>query len=197
MIWVLIFGAIFLQERLSLVKLLGVFLIFLGIALASFKKEGVGRLKSLWLRLWGQDKSLREKGIILSLVASFLAGFEALVIKYLLKHFSPSVVIFGARGVSAVCFLLIIKNLKPQLENLVKRKRGLILAHTLAGSAATFLFLWATSLAEVSRTVPITQSFSVLTVVAGIVLLKEQERLWQKILGGILAAIGVVLVKGS
>ncbi|GAI85520.1 unnamed protein product, partial [marine sediment metagenome] len=36
-----------------------------------------------------------------------------------------------------------------------------------------------------------------LTVLGGIVFLKERERVWQKILGGILAVIGVILVKGS
>ena len=196
-IWVLIFGVIFFQESLDLAKVLGVFSIFLGVTLAIFKKQKVSYLKNLWLRFWDREGTLKEKGIIFALIAAILGALEVIVIKYLLNYFSPSVMIFGVRGVSAICFLLFLKNLKPQVKSLVKRKPNLIFLHGLVGSLATFFFLWATSLTEVSRTVPISQSFSILTVFGGIMFLKERGRIWQKVLGGILAVIGVVLVKGS
>ena len=94
-IWVLIFGVIFFQESLSLTKVLGVFLIFIGVALAIFKKQRVSYLKNLWLRLWDREGTLREKGIIFALLGAILGALEIIMFKYLLNHFSPSVMIIG------------------------------------------------------------------------------------------------------
>ncbi len=196
MIWVLFFGVLLLQESLNLSKFLGVGLILLGIILATYQKEKKAKFKNLWLGFWGAKKTIRKKGIIFTLVATTLEAFGIIAIKTLLDEFSPSIVAFGVRGISAIYLLLIIKDLKPRVVNFVQRKKGLILTHGLAGTAAFFLFLWATSLAEVSRTLPIAQSFTVLTVLAGIAFLKERGRVWQKIFGSVLAAIGVILVKG-
>jgi len=65
------------------------------------------------------------------------------------------------------------------------------------GTLALFLSLQAISMTELSRVNPILESFKILTILSGIIFLQEKERVWQKILGGILTVIGVVLVKGS
>jgi drug/metabolite transporter (DMT)-like permease len=197
MVWILILGALLLQESLGAFKALGVCLIFLGIGLASFKKERVGRLKSLWQRVWAKDKTFKEKGVILVLSATTLKASEKIIVKHLLQDFSPAFVAFIIRGVSALCLLLVIENLRPRAVGFLKRKGMLAFLHGFSGAAAFFFFLWATSMAEISRTLPITQGFSILTILGGIVFLKERERVWQKILGGILTAIGVILVRGS
>lgn len=193
-VWVLFLGVFLLQESLDLAKILGVSLILGGVVMAGFEKKKSNRFKGFWLRLF--KKETREKGIVLILVGTALKSFESLVIKKLLVDFSAAIIGFGIRLSSAICLLLVIKNLKPRATAFVQRKRGLVFVHGLTGTLAFFLFLWATSLTEVSRTVPIIQSFSVLTVLAGIVFLNERERLWQKVLGGLLAAVGVVLVRG-
>ncbi len=196
MIWILVFGVVLLKESMDLLKIVGVFLILMGIILAIYKKEKKSRLKNLWMKIKGKNRSTRDRGIIFTLSGVTLKALELIVVKNLLVEFSPAVVAFGTRAVSVACLLLFVNSLKPRMIDLGQRKGGLIFVHGLTGTAAFFLFLWATSLAEVSRTVPITQSFAVLTVIAGIIFLKERERIWQKILGGVLAAIGVILVKG-
>jgi drug/metabolite transporter (DMT)-like permease len=196
MVWILVFGAVLLQESMEIAKIIGVFLILLGVILAIYRKEEKSLLKNLWVKLKGENRSDKDKGIIFVLSAVTLKAVELVVVKNLLVEFSPAIVAFGTRATSVVCLLLIMKNLRPRVLGFAQRKKGLILTHGLTGTGAFFLFLWATSLAEVSRTAPITSSFSILTILAGIIFLKERERVWQKILGGILAAIGVVLVKG-
>jgi uncharacterized membrane protein len=168
-------------------------LIFAGIALASFQKGGLGQMKQLVTRLRDGNKSAREKGVLLTLGVAFLTALELILLRQLLNFFSPAMMTFGLGSTSALVFTLI----APGLKRRVFRLPRLSFLNGLFGGLCSFLFFLATSMTEVSRTLPITQGFTVLTVILGIVFLKEREKLWQKVLGGLLAAVGVVLVKGS
>ncbi len=192
-IWTVLLGFIFLSETLNWQKLLGALFIFGGIALASFQKEKIGRLKQLFLRLRDDNKTAKERGVLLTLSAAFLTAFELIALRYLLNLFSPAVMVFGVGGTSALAFALI----TPRLKKRVLRLPRLSFFNGVIGGVSFFLFFLASSMTEISRTLPIAQAFTVLTVMLAIVFLKERERVWQKIFGGVLAVIGVILIKGS
>ncbi|MBL7150926.1 DMT family transporter [Candidatus Microgenomates bacterium] len=192
-IWVVFLGFIFLDETLDWQKLVGVVFIFFGIALVSFQKEKMSRFKQLILRLRDKNKTDKERGVVLTLSAAFLTAFEIIAIRYLLDFFSAAVLILGIAGVSTFIFALIIPGLKKKVFQLPR----LTFLNGILGAIGFFLFSLASAVTEISKTLPIAQSFTILTVIFGIIFLKERERVWQKILGGILAVIGVILVKGS
>lgn len=58
-----------------------------------------------------------------------------------------------------------------------------------------FLNLKAQSLAEATKVIPIIQTSTVLTVIFGIFILKEKSHLFKKILAGIIAVVGVFLLR--
>jgi len=57
------------------------------------------------------------------------------------------------------------------------------------------MYINALSLAEASRVNPIAATSGILTVAGGIVLLKEHGHLWRKIAAGVLAFVGVILLR--
>ena len=195
--WILIFSALILGESLNLEKIVGVCLIFGGISLAVFRKRRVSWLKKIMIRVLGR-KDPKGKGVLVCLLASFLTALEMIGVKHVLNQFSLAVVVFIPLSVSALLFLLLAPDLKKRVLVLIKGpQRNAVWLTCVLGTIALFLSLRVMSLTEVSRANPILQSFSILTILGGIVFLKERERIWQKILGGILAVIGVILVKGS
>ena len=58
-----------------------------------------------------------------------------------------------------------------------------------------FLNLKAQSLAEATKVIPIIQTSTVITVIFGIIILKEKSHLFKKILAGIIAVVGVFLLR--
>lgn len=192
-IWVVLLGFVFLHESLDWQKLMGAVFIFTGIALASLRKGGLNRAKQLVSRLKEGNKSAREKGVFLTLSTAFLTALELIVLRHLLNLFSPAVLLFGVTMTSVLVLALI----TPGLKRRVFRLPRLSFLNGVFVGICALLFYLASSMTEISRTLPVVQAFTVLTVILGIVLLKERERVWQKILGGILAAIGVILVKGG
>lgn len=56
------------------------------------------------------------------------------------------------------------------------------------------LQLKALQIAEATRVIPIIQTYTLLTVIAGIVLLHERENMFRKLLAGAMALIGVFLL---
>lgn len=194
---VLILSFFLLNEGLGLAKVMGSVLIFLGIAAAFFKRRKAGWLKKAVGRVF-ERKEKRARGIFFTLTAAVVTAFELMGWKYLLGKFSLPLTLFAVSTISAVVFLFLVPNLTEKVTNLVKGKKGrLVVLNGILANICWFLFFWATSLTEASKTLPITQGFMALTVLGGIVFLKERERIWQKVLGGILAAVGVILVKGA
>lgn len=197
MFWVLIFSAMILGESLNFNKVIGVCLIFGGIAIAVFQKRRISRWQKIVGRVLAR-KDQRAKGIFATLMASFLFSLEMIGVKYLLTQFSVSLVVFAAYSISSLVFLLLRPEVKKRTLVLIKGPQaGAVWLTGILGSVSVLLGLWAVSITELSRANPILQSFTILTILGGVVFLKERERIWQKIFGGILAVIGVVLVKGS
>lgn len=195
--WILFFSALILGEKLNLMKIIGSCLIFLGIAVAVFQKRKISWWRQLVARILSR-KELKSKGILYTLVASFLVSLEMIGVKYLLFQFSYPFIIFASLSASAMVFLFWGSNLpKRTLALLTGPKSRLVWLRGIVGTISLFLALWSVSLTELSRAQPILQSFTILTVLGGVVYLKEKERIWQKLLGGVLTVLGVILVKGS
>jgi len=195
--FVLIFASLFLNESFNLTKIMGSVLIFLGIVLTAFRTRKINWFKKAFTSVFKREGQ-RVTGIFFTLVAALVTAIELMGFKYLLNQFSVGFTLFTVSLVSTVLFLLIVPDLTERTLNLIKgEKRKLIFLNAFLANISWVLFFWATSMTEASKTQPISQGMMVLTILGGIVFLKERERIWQKILGGILAVIGVILVKGS
>ena len=193
--FVLGFAFVFLNEGLSLAKIMGSVLIFLGIALAVFKRRKMSWFRKAFVQIF-RRKEQKATGVFLTLAGALVTALELIGFKYLFSQFSLGLTLFSISLISAIVYLLIFPNITRRALNLVRGKKAkIVFLDGFIANTSWILFFWATSMAEVGKTLSITQGFMVLTVLGGIVFLNERERIWQKILGGILAAIGVVLVK--
>lgn len=194
--FVLVFSSLFLGESLNFAKFFGSVLIFLGIALAVFRKQKVSWFREKFWEVFRREGE-RSTGVFLTLATAFVTAIELLGWKYLLGKFAVSFTLFGVSLISCFLFAIAVKNLKERVLEFIRKKGRLIFMDGFLANVSWILFFWATSLVEASKTLPVYQGFTVLTVLGGIIFLNERGRLWQKILGGILTAIGVILVKGS
>lgn len=190
-IWLIILGNLLLGEVLNWQKFLGGVLVFAGVVLATWRRERVGQLKLLWERLRNGQSTEKERGILITLAAAFSTSFQLMAMRYLLNFFSSAVMILGLAGTSSLVFALIMGNLKARVLRLPR----LSFLNGALGMMGGLFFFLATAMTEVTKTVPIANAFAVLTVVFGIVFLRERESWLRKILGSLLAVVGVILVK--
>jgi len=195
--FVLIFAFFLLGESLSLNKVIGSIFIVSGIVIAVFQKRKINWFQKIFGRIFAR-KEQKTAGIFFTLAAALVTAFELMCLKYLLNQFAVGFTLFTVCLISTFLFLLVVPNLITRTLNLIRgEKRKLIFLNAFLANISWVLFFWATSMTEASKTQPISQGMTVLTILGGIIFLKERERVWQKILGGILAVIGVILVKGS
>lgn len=195
--FVLIFASLFLNESLNFIKIIGSILIFSGIIVAVFRKRKVSWFRKVFNRVFEREGE-RATGIFLTLAAALVTAVELMGFKYLLNQFAVSFTLFTVSLISVFLFLLVVPNLTKKAINLVKGEKGkLVFLNAFLANISWVLFFWATSMTEASKTQPISQGMTVLTILGGIIFLQERERVWQKIFGGVLAVIGVILVKGS
>ena len=173
------FLSIFLyKETLSISKSIGFFLILLSLFLvietkkAKFNLKGVvlGIITSVCIGIaWGLDK----KGVI----------FFKPEIYNLLAWLVPFIVLYFP-GIK-------IKEIKTEF----KRFSWKIVLLSFFNFLGFYLGLKAFVLTDATKVIPVIQTSTLMTVLAGIFLLKERSNLTKKILAGVIAVVGVFLLR--
>lgn len=177
-IWSWLLGVLLLGEGAGLTKFLGVILIFAGVTMTTMKGQ---------LRL--------NKGICLILLAAVVGSVETVFDKYSLKFFPVPVFVFIVSLAPALMMLPTVKTPKVRFKRFFQGKNRNVFLTGFLAAISYYSVMWAISLGEISKIVPISQAFTVVTIGGGILLLKERGKIWEKIIGGLLAVLGVVLVK--
>jgi len=122
---------------------------------------------------------------------------ETTLMKNAANNFSAVCVFIVVILPSVIILPMISRGIIKKASKFLKENGSWVFLTSFLGTISFYTFQQSLHFGDVSRIMPIYQSFSVLVIFGGIFLLKERGRIWQKILGGVLAAIGVVLVKGS
>ena len=182
-IWSMFLGMIFFQEVLNLSKFIGVFLIFFGIAVIYWEK--------------GQFKGFTKLHLY-TLAYAFLISCAYALDKYALTYFSVvmyQVIIYTIPPIFIVIFLPgTFKKIKPLIK--AQKSTYLILLSCCFQMVSTLALYRAYQTGgEFSVVGPLTQLTTVLTIIIGILVLKERWHLKQKIIGISLTILGVVFIK--
>ena len=177
-----LFGAFLLyNESLSFFKLLGVFLIILGAVITLYHGKKVS------------FNTQYKKGILFTVLAAFFVSLAFMSDKTLLQDFSfilyASLSMLGI-GVLGSLYLLAIGKGKSLVKECKLQGKSIFLVALLFAGYKIFIVL-SVATGELSKVIPVTQSSLVFIVLGGIVFLKEYERLWQKIIGVFVIALGV------
>lgn len=178
----IILSAVFLKESLTTVQLAGTGLILVSIILVNSKSA--------------RDMFVLGKGGRYALLAAIAVGVGSVTDKHMFNWFDfvPYLTI-GFLFPGTLLVLAKPKNILEFPEFLKKDKIGKITLFTLLYTLAALSFYWAFVLADNAALVSsIGQISTILTVLLGIIILKEREDLGKKLLGGVLSFIGLFLL---
>ena len=166
------------KETLTLSKTIGFLLIFLSLFLIIEKKKS----------------KVTIKAVLVGLMTSFVLGVSVALDKKGATYFKPE--IYNILG-WVIPFIVLyfpgakVNDIKLQFRQF-SWKIVLLASFNFVGF---YLGLKALFLADATKVIPITQSSSIIAVIAGIFLLKEKSNLFKKIIAGIIAVVGVFLLR--
>ena len=183
-IWVLVGGVIFLNEVLTFKKIIGVMLIAIGV------------ITIYWIKNGFKGLGIPQLFIVLYQMVLVILG---LIDRYLLNYFSQiATYLFATSIFASICTIIIKPKAIKQIRPLLKPDRGNLLIITSAFLSCLSVFSFFAAMkagGEISRIGPIWQLSVILTVLLGIIFLKERENYFRKIVGATIVFIGVVFIK--
>lgn len=180
-IWVLILGGLFFGESLTLGKILGGTLIVLGNILASFKKKGF-RIST---------------GIKYVFLAAFLYASGSFVSKYLLTFFSPIAFQLILFFLAPIWILLYTPNRFERVYKELKLQGYRVFLAGIFFSIMLFFMVKGFDVGEASKVLPVQQASLIFTVLAGMIFLKERDRVWQKLAATAVVFTGAMFMRAS
>lgn len=177
-IYIAAIGIIFLHERLSLIGLFGLFLLFVGSASVLYEGKKIVFTKGAWF----------------ALISAFLSAVSAVIDKHVLTDFSPYTYVF-INNLLVGCMFLWRKGTLPESVKFLKKYPKQILSSSILGLSGFTVLLVLLTTSQVSQTMAVYKTISFfIPVILGITLYKETGKLTNKLLGMALAILGMVLL---
>lgn len=179
-LWLIAGAILFLKESFTISKLLGAMIILFGVVLAQ----------------WEKQKLVINKGTIYVLLAAMLFAAGETLSFFIVRNFDVlSFMVYASFFVSATLIILRPKIIKElSFYFMPKNAVNVIVTSINDGLANIFGF----TAYQVGRNAlqigPLMSTQTLLTVFLAFVILKERNRLLQKIIGSIAAVIGTVLL---
>ncbi len=182
-IFSLILAVLILHESLTLHKIAGTMLVFIGAAIITISNSPTG------LKL-----NIHKKGVVFMIAASFLVALAFIIDKFLIPHFSPIFYTFLLFAIPAIMYLPFAIGRKTQLHSVMKNAKFGVLSSVIFSSFAYFFLLNAFLATDASIVVPITELNTLVSVGTGFFFLHEKENIRKKLLAALIMIAGAVLV---
>lgn len=178
-IWVLLLAVAFLKESISVWKIIGIILIVVGSVITLNK----GR------------KFVINKGILAAFIYGWLITGTILIDKGISNNFSLPVysMVFYFLS-SAVLTLLTGKQPVKKIIAEWKINKWWSAAIGIQWALFSLTLLFAYAHEEASKAIPIMRIFIVLVTIYSVFVMKERERIWQKIIGSIIVTSGALIL---
>ena len=177
-VWVPILAFFIIGERLMPKQYLAIFILLVAVFLLRSPK-----------------KLLKDKAMLTAVLFSITTAVVTVLLKMASDLTSTSMVVFAMSFPSVILIPLVISSPKQKL--LIPWRKHIFekLAISALSIALIYTFIWALKLGgKVGAVNAIFQSISALSVVVGIILLKEKQFILQKISGAVLVIIGAWLL---
>lgn len=178
MIWIPIVALLLFDEALNLIQYLGIFILFIGLSMAISPKK------------WFVDK-----GAIYANIAAVIIALNVVLLKEATPYASPSVLMIAMSLPSVFLFPLFMKKPLKRLVNFSKNRFGLKAFTVVIQFISAYFLVVALQKGEVSIVNSVYQGMMIFAVLAGIIFLNERTNIFKKVLGSILALLGVLLLK--
>ncbi len=177
LVWIPILAFFFIHETLSGHEYVGLLVLLVGIIFAGMP-----------------HKIAYDKGMRTAYIFSFVAALLAVAMKAASAVASPTLMMFAMSVPSVIIFPLIMKNSKKRIQSVFKRNAGVKIGITLLNSVSFYVYTFALVLGPISMTQAVYQSMMIISVLAGIIILKEREDVGRKILGTVITLCGIYIV---
>ncbi len=171
---------IILREGFSIQKLVGTVVILIGIAIAQ----------------WKNQKFVVNEGVLFALLAAFSFAITETVSYIILREFDATSFIVYANWLPMIALLLIRPKTFKKLTFYLKRKNAVNISLVSLSDvfASLFLFLAYQVGRNASQIGPLMAIPTLLIVFLAVIILKERKFIPQKILGGMFAVVGTILL---
>ncbi len=180
LIWVALIAFFLIGERLHLLDYIGLLIVFIGINLTVAPK-----------------KIFVDKGAMYANLCAFVIAVNVVVFKMLTPFASPTVINLAMVFPSVILYPLFIRSSHTRMKTLLKTNLGLKTFTAFLSILQFFLFALAIRVGDASKVNAVYQGMMILSVVAGIIFLKEKENISKKLFGATITVIGVVLLSFS
>ena len=178
-IFLLLMSILFLSEKLTLNKGIGTFLIFSGLIILRFKK---GKL------------DFKHKGIQLTIVTAFLVALVAIFDKLALNNANPEFVSFYVYLIPAFILMFFTLKKKKEFKSIIKNQYKVVLGASVLGAIFYYTSLKAYALIDVSTVFPIIKTSALITVLLGIIFLKERQNMLRRIIATLIILAGIAVI---
>ena len=178
-LFLLLMSTLFLSEKLTLNKGIGTLLIFSGLVILRFKK---GKL------------DFKHKGIQLTMLTAFLVALVAIFDKLALNNANPEFVSFFVYLIPASILLFFTLKKKKEFRSIIKNQYRVVLSASVLGAVFYYSSLKAYSLIDVSTVFPIIKTSALITVLLGIIFLKERQNMLRKIIATLIILAGIAVI---
>jgi drug/metabolite transporter (DMT)-like permease len=180
-LWGMLIAVFFLHEQPSVYRIIGTIIIFIGVSTLLWHPE----------RKFG---SLRDSGVKWTLGTAVIAAITSAIDKYALTFFDPAVYGFFVYLIPGVVLSFFLRGRTQHIGHLLKKHGKIAIAAILMSTIGYYFTLRAYNAIDFTIAYPLLQLSTLLTVVGGIVLLKEHKHLWQRITATAIIVAGAILV---
>ncbi len=179
-VWIFLGGVVVLGEIFTLTKGMGLALILTGGFVALGFEQGL----------------TISKGLALVLAGTVVGGASSIIGKTIVEdNLSPALYVGTTSLLAALWLFIAFPDRNARIIEEIRIQRWRIPAVSITLGLSVFLLMKAYQSGEASRVGPVYASSLILTVIAGIVVLRERERLSLKLLGTAIAFAGVMLLR--
>ena len=181
-VFILISSYIFLDEEINTQKYISVFLIVLGSIVCLYKG------KKLYI----------NKGVLAAILYGIVVSINFTIDKGISDQFPLPV--YGALiyGISAIfLFSILLRNKLKTIRNEIKLQKKIPFQVGIIWGLFSLTVLVAYTYGDASQVIPFMRIFIVAITLYSIFILKEKERLYQKLIGALLVTIGAIVLAYS
>ncbi len=175
-VWSPILAYLLIGERLNVSEYAGIVAIFAGIAVVSSPKE----IK-------------RDKGIKTAFLFSFSSALLSTVLKNVSGLASSEFIVMSQGILPLIVLPFLMQKPAKQITMVAVKKFPQMIAAGAFNIISSFLLVKALAVADASKVVGLYQAMTIFSVFYGIFILKEKEKITQKIIGVVIVVVGIVL----
>ena len=186
-VFVVIFGLLFLREHIAVSKVVGAILVIGGAFVAAVGKTSI-------------HNGWRSRGVWLTVAVASLYALVAIVDKAALAYFPTGLYTFMLYFFPFVVLsaFLFMKRNRVATKHLIEKKRWVVVGATAFSVASYYLGLRAYDLADASTVYPILKLSLVFAVIGGLVFFKEERvQIPRKLIATVLVLIGAGIIAGG